>query len=362
MNNNDVKLKPFKITQENLRQGKKTVNATVSYFKAHWIDYLLLVFICLMLGAFDVFILKRSDNFLKPTYWYHAVCRISAYYLAALLGVRIGYPKAKDACEELRRALQKNRRLMILKELDGSLFNDFICRTNLDVKIKAWKTTINLKLTKLQKTVPDFFLLYYNDRKEDYFARFKPKKREKIKGKADAYCHTRADLEVLLTDDYIKNNIDSLNINYYVIKDTDFNSIVENGVGYKYYKTRASVKKNAARTIASSLILTVVITLVMGSVALSLDEALLQSRLLTVFSIIINSILDIGLTLWRFLNGYFDCERIVREEDLRAALDQNELLVLYRREVPEEQIKEYEKEVEIQKQEEEKLKLELEQA
>lgn len=358
----DVKLKPFKIPQENLRQGKKNVDATVSYFKAHWVDYLLLLFVCFALGAFDVFILKRSDNLFQPSYWYHAACRISAYYLAAVLGIRIGYPKAKNACDDLKKALQKNQRLLVLKGIDGKSFNNFVCRTNTTVKIGAWKTFIENKLKKLNKTVPDFFLLYYNDKKEDYFERFKPKKRANIKRKADAYCHKRVDLETLLTDEYIKKNIDSLNINYYVIKDTDFNSIVENGVGYKYYKTRANVKKNASRAIGSSLVFTVVLTLIIGSVSISFDEALLASRIVAIFSIIINAIVDIGLTLWRFLNGYFDCERIVREEDLRAALDQNELLVLYRREVPEELIKEYEKEVELQQKEEEKLKLELEKA
>ena len=44
------------------KQSKKAVSATASYFKAHWLDYLLLFMICFVLGAFDVFILKRSDN------------------------------------------------------------------------------------------------------------------------------------------------------------------------------------------------------------------------------------------------------------------------------------------------------------
>ena len=354
------KIKPMQFTPPAIEKGRKATNATTAYFRAHWVDYLLLVFICFALGAFDIFILKKSDKFMQPSYWYHAACRIGAYILAAVLGVRIGLPKAKDANMELRLALKKNRKLIVLKEIDGSRFNDFICRTNVGVKINAWKALINSRLEKLNKKVPDFYLLYYNDRKDDYFERFKPKSRKKIKAKADIYCKKREDLEELLSDEYIKDNINSLNVNYYIVKDTDFNSIVENGLGYKFYKTRSNVKRNAARAIGSSIIFTIVLTLVAGSFALSIDEALLEARIVTVFTVILNGILDIGLTLWRFLNGYFDCERIVREEDLRSCLDRNELLVLYKREMPQELISEYNKQIEEQQREEDELKKELE--
>ncbi len=354
------KIKPMQFTPPPVAKAKKATNATTAYFRAHWVDYLLLVFICFALGAFDIFILKKSDKFMQPSYWYHAACRIGAYILAAVLGVRIGLPKAKSASAELRIALQKNRKLILLKEIDGSRFNDFICRTNIIVKINAWKALINGRLEKLNKKVPDFFLLYYNDKKEDYFKRFKPKKRDKVKAKADLYCKKRADLEALISDDYIEKNKNSLNVNYYIIKDTDFNLIVENGLGYKFYKTRSNVKRNAARAIGSSIIFTIVLTLVAGSFALSIDEALLEARIVTVFTVILNGILDIGLTLWRFLNGYFDCERIVREEDLRSCLDRNELLVLYKRELPQNLIDDYNREITEQQKEEDLLKKELE--
>lgn len=356
----EPKIKPMQFTPPAVEKARKNTNATTAYFKAHWVDYLLLVFICFMLGAFDIFILKKSDKFLQPSYWYHATCRIGAYILAAVLGVRIGLPKAKTANMELQMALKKNRKLIVLKEIDGALFNDFICRTNVTVKINAWKSLINYRLEKLNKKVPDFYLLYYNDRNDDYFERFKPKSRKKIKVKADVYCKKRKDLEELLSDKYIKDNINSLNVNYYIVKDTDFNSIVENGFGYKFYKTRSNVKRNAAHAIGSSIIFTIILTLVAGSFALSIDEALLEARIVTIFTVILNGILDIGLTLWRFLNGYFDCERIVREEDLRACLDRNELLVLYKREMPQELISEYNKQIEEQQMEEDELKRELE--
>ncbi len=352
----DITGAPIKFTPDKVNKVK---TATTSYFKAHWIDYLLLMGICFILGAFDIFILKRSENFLKLSYWLHSGCRIGAYILAAILGVRIGYPKAKACCEDLTNALRKNKRLMPLKELDGEKFTDFINGINLGVKKNAWKAHINKKLEKLDKKAPDFFPLFYRERKDDYFKRFNKFKAKRLKKKALSYCCKRENLEELLKDDFIDKNILMLNVKFPRVREADFNQIIGNDLGYKTYKTVINVKSNTARAIGSSLIFTVILTLIFGSVALTLDQELAQERLVAIFGIIINALLDIGLTLWRFLNGYFDSERIVREEDLHACLDRNELLVLYKKKLPQELLIEYENEVQAQIAEEAELKKEL---
>lgn len=319
----------------------------VSYFKAHWLDYLLLVGIFFILGAFDVFVLKRSDRFLTAEYWYHSACRISAFILAAILGVRIGYPKAKALCEDLADALRKNKKLVLLKQLDGQRFSKFICETNIEVKKNAWKAHVRKKLKKLERFVPNFFPIYYQDEKRDdeVFTQFSPRRAKWLKSRAQKYCFKREKLEALITDEYIDKNIRTLNIRYPRIKETDFNQIIGHDIGYKTYKTIANVKGNSARAIGSSILFTIVLTLLLGSVKLSFDEEMFADRLVTIFSVIINTLLDIGLTIWRFLNGYLDCPRIVREEDLRACIDRNELLVLYKKDLPQELIDEYEKEL-----------------
>ncbi len=356
---NDITGSPIKFSQDKIGKVK---NATTSYFRAHWIDYLLLFGICFILGAFDIFILQRSDNFLKLSYWLHSGCRIGAYILAAILGVRIGYPKAKACCEDLAYALGKNKRLIKLKELDGERFSDFINGINIDVKKNAWKAKINNKLKKLDKRAPDFFPLFYRDRKDDYFLRFNKFKAKRLKNKALAYCYKRENLEALLKEDFINSNITALNVKFPRVRETDFNQINGNDLGYKYYKTVVRVKSNASRAIGSSLIFTVLLTLVCGSVALTLDQELAQERIVAIFGIIINALIDIGLTLWRFLNGYFDSERIVREEDLHACVDKNELLVMYKKQLPEDLLTEYNNELNAELQEEAEIKKELSKA
>ena len=358
-------MEKFKIPNiDNIKaKGKDLAYKSGAHFKTHWLDYLLLFFILICLGTFDIFILKRSDNFLRPEYWSHAACRIFAYIIAGILGTRLGYPKFKAECEDLRLALEKNRRLLTYKEFDGSLFSEFIDKINMQVKTAAWKLKIRKKLKKLDKKALDIFPLYYNDRKNDYFVRFLPQKPSgrakyfkypkyflqiviynRVIKKAEKYCHKRETLERLIEDEHIKKNIYILNVKYPQVYEHDFERIEATETGYKFYKTSANVSGNAAKRIGTALIFTVIITLIIGLIAIDLDNELLKNRVLGIFTIIINAILDIGLTLWRFVAGYLSCEKIVRQEDLRSVLDQNELLIEYKKTLSSEQINQIERE------------------
>ena len=55
----------------------------------------------------------------------------------------------------------------------------------------------------------------------------------------------------------------------------------------------------------------------------------MQERVLGLISAFINAIVDIGVTLWKFISGINSCEKSVRQEDLRVAVDKNDLLIQY---------------------------------
>ena len=335
---------------------EKTRNATSQatvYFKAHWIDYLLIFFILLVLGTFDIFTLKRSDKFLTIEYWTHAGCRMTAYVFAGILGIRIGYPKAKVANQALWRAIGKNRHLILLKELNDEAFSDFIGQINLETKIAAWKAKITAKLERLNKFSPHVFLIYYKNPKENFFERYRFKKLwEK---RAEKYCYKRKSLETLLTDEYINENINAVKLRFPVVEETHFKQIVGINEKFKTYHTSARVKDNAAKKIGSGILVTALIALISGSVMLSIDESLAAERVLGIVSIVVNALLDVGLTLYKYASARMDCPRIVEQEDLRSVLDQNEILLRFKKTLPPENISEYDKAVEELKQEEKEL-------
>ncbi len=320
---------------------RAAANKATAYFKTHWIDSLLFFFLLFVLGAFDIFVLKQSKNFLSIGYWYHSGCRLIAYLLAGVLGVRVFYPKAKAACGELWSAITKNYRYLPLKELNAVQFTDFIDTINNETKIAAWKVKITEKLTKLNKRSPDVFPLYYKTQKTELFDKFRNKNR--LIARAEKYCQRRKTLENLMTDEYINENIQILNVKYPKIYETDFTQTTGKIGTYKTYYTRASVRKNAAIMIGNGLLVSLIIAVLAGSFELTLDSALAAERIASIFSIIINAIFDIGFTIGKFVSAAVDCPRIVRQEDLRAVLDQNEILLRFKKELSSESIAEYEK-------------------
>lgn len=336
--------------------GKKVTKKTTVHFKTHWLDYLLLFFICFVLGAFDIFVLKQSQRLFKQEYWTHAGCRMAAYVLAGILGIRLGYPKFKAECEDLAIALEKNRKLIIYKEVDGNRFGDFIYDINIRVKKSAWKYQITNRLKKLDKKNPSFFPLWYIDKDEKHFERFKPTEKckfkkvkqwkyNRIKAEAVKYRHNRDTLEKFLTDEYIDKNIHVLDVKYPIVDKNHFARIDCDNLGYEHYKTTADTTGNAAKKILNILLVSSIITLLIGAIAIDLDKQLLEDRVLGIFRIIINAILDIGLTIWQFVKCYLYSEKIVRQEDLRSVLDQNELLTEYKKSLPAELIAQAESEI-----------------
>lgn len=341
-------------TDKAQEKAKNASNQAVAYFQSHWIDNLLVFFILLVLGAFDIFVLERSDKFLTGEYWNHVGCRMAAYVLAGILGVRTGYPKAKNACQELWNAIAKNGHLIILKEQNSVPFGDFIDQINIEIKTAAWKAKINAKLARLDKFSPNWFPLYYKNQKQEYFNKYRVFKKFMIK-RANKYCDKRKTYEALLTDEFINTNIDVISVKFPQVRETDFTQTTNNSFKFKTYHTFANVKTNAARMIGKGIIIAFLIAFLSGSVMFSVDEALAEARAIAIFSIIINAIFDVGITIYKYASARMECPRIVRQEDLRSILDQNEILLRFKKTLSPENISEYDKAVEELKQEEKEL-------
>ncbi len=309
-------------------------NKSLVYLKTHWVDYLIMFFVCLLLGAFDIFVLKKSDNLGDLNYWLHAGARLLAYVLSAILGIRIGYPKAKAICVELFEKIEENSKMI---KLVKSNFGEFINSINLESKQNAWKAKINKKLAKLDKRSPDFFPLFYANFnnaettiQDDCLKRYHSvKKREKMKRKAEEYCVKRATLEKLLTDEFISKNLNSISVNYNVIYKQDFYDVESGNDAFNVYKTRTEVEKSSSRIVVNSLLFSVIMVLLVGSLKLDFDKALFKQRALMIINAVISGIIDICFALGKFVNGFKSCETLVKQEDLRVAVDKNELLVRY---------------------------------
>lgn len=303
----------------------KAVSLIGSHFKSHAIDYVLVCLICLILGLFDAFVLKRSKNIFDENYWYHAICRVSAFTLATILGIRVGYPKAKANNTTLALELKKNKRLL---ELRDNTFDAYIYNVNVEIKKEAWKNKILRKIRRLEKRSHPAFEMFYKTKSEIYFTNYRKRKRKRLLRKANKYVEKRTYLDLYLTEDYINENIDRLNVKYYRIYVMDFEMLGESDES-AYYKTRSAFKKSSSQTVLTSFLITAIVSLILGSIALEFSQELFENKVLGIISMVTNTLFDIAMTLWRYSIGFADGDRIVNQEDLQPCLNRNRLLTKY---------------------------------
>jgi hypothetical protein len=303
----------------------KILTKTVNAFQSHWIDYAILVGICLCLGVFDAFVLKRSEKLFDSDYWIHSATRLCAYVLSMILGMRIRYPQAKSEHKKLNSFLRQNEVLLASKEND---FSDFINVINTNVKIEQWKDKIVSKLAKLERKYPIYAVQYAHTKDEQYLYE-KGKTSKRKKHIAEKYIRKKQECEFLLTDEYINKNVLILNVKSYRIYEHDFYSAYAKTNAVQRYKTRPQMRKNTAMSVSNVLLFSAIITILIGSVTLSFNESFGEELATTIVSTIVNTLIDIGLVLWKFSSGLTASERIVEQEDLVVAVNQNKILKDY---------------------------------
>lgn len=293
----------------------------IGFVRERVIDYLILIIICLLLGVFEIFVIKKSTNLGNPDYWYHAGCRLVAYALAGTLGLRTRYRKIKAGHARLNSLLEENQRLMpnITAE-----FELFIQKINDRIKVAAWRAKINKRLAKLEKSVDVNILRYAADGDERHLTTRKKKRQ------ADAYLKKKENLLYLLSDEYCSKT-EFLTVKSYHIYTHDFGARRGDKEEYEFLKTRTNVGANSAGKIGSLLVGAAIIALLIGSFTLSIDESAAEQMVTRVVSIIVGCAVDVGFTLWKFVEGASSAEKVVEEEDLRVAMDKNRILKEYQK-------------------------------
>lgn len=306
----------------------KTKAMAINNVKSNFINYFLMVCILFILGAFDIFVIKRNDKMFDTEYWYHAISRLGAYGLASILGLRIGYPKAIENNLTLSELLTKNKTLKQEREED---FGDFLDEINVEVKIVHWKSKINNEIRRLEKRAKIGYHEYYKTQNKEVLKSYQCKKiTERKVRKADKYCQLRKELETKQTDEYIKENLNYLNIKSPIIYQADFDCESIHHAGIVEYKTKKTTKQTETKIVSSTLLWSIFFLFLLSCIILDIDEALAEQRAVAIVSMIFNVMIDVCFTLWKFVSAYSASDKVVEQEDLRVAVDQNTLLRKYK--------------------------------
>ena len=260
------------------------------------VNVVLLLVILLAFGCFDFLHLKfHYEYLLDPHYWSSIVLKTVADICAYNIGINM----------IIDEVIKRNRVLGKLKYVYNNLneykqndFPDFIFEYNREQRVLAYKNKMTYKIYKLTKRAKLSDKILYNKNPDS----------------DNKYCKKRKKLEYLRSDEYIKNNIDSLDINYKDIEPAVFDieingaqKIVQNNVTGSIGKGRLI----ASTTAASGIIL---FSIFANSFSLAPNQEEFENQIVAAVNTAVRIATDIGIIIWQFFRGVLSTHGIVSKQ------------------------------------------------
>ena len=270
---------------------------------------LLLILILVVEGCFNFLTFEfKVERLLSLGFWTNVITKVVLLILVKMWVMSIFIDIARNKNVDLGFQRRVNERLLEIKDDKFPKWVENV--ENRDIKIEFYKKKINKKLARLEhKTSSRSRGLYFSDNEE-----------AKAKNK---YCKKRKELEYLISDEYIEQNYQWLDIKVYPqIDSAIFDCPVTNTNIVKKYQLSSKTKTAIFATLLSACFITLVFQTVWNSIELSGNQA---SALVITTSLIMDMIF-IG---WQGLTGISNAFSIVEQQEILPYVNRNRILEKY---------------------------------
>lgn len=190
-----------------------------------------------------------------------------------------------------------------LNNLKDKDFEIFINEYNKECKAKAYKNMINHKIYMLNK----------RSRRKDklMYSSSLISEEDKLKNR---YCVHRMELENLKKDEYVKENIDSLDVRFREIDAAVFE--IELNGSEKVVQNKVTGSINKGRFVASmgALVGVIAAPIVINSFGFQPNKEEFEEGVVAGVNYAIRMASDIGVIIWQFVRGIFSAHKIVSEQ------------------------------------------------
>lgn len=280
------------------------VSSKKQFITKQIINVVLLLIILLVFGCFDfLHLVFHFEYFLNANYWFDVGIKAVADICSYNIGVNFIIDEVIKNNKILAKLKETYEKLNALKEND---FDDFLFEYNRDQKVIAYKNKITHRIYRLNKYAKRADKIEYNRLIKRTDCTWNEVK--------NRYCIKRHQLELLRTDEYIKQNIETLNVNYKDVDSAVF-EIEINGT-QKIIKNQVTGSVSKGRAIASSTTLlgVVVGSMVIRSISLAPNQQEFENQMIEAAHYAMKMASDIAIIIWQFLRGVLGTHNIVSQQ------------------------------------------------
>lgn len=260
----------------------------------------LLLVILLVFGCFDFLHLQFHYEYLiDANYWVNIGVKAVADICAYNIGVNFIIDDVIKRNKTLSNLQVQYERLNELKQED---FSQFIDIYNKEQRIIAYKNYINRKIYTLNK----------HSRRSDRLAysKFVYEEGMVLKG----YTKKRYELEQMKLDEFIKENIDNLEIPYRDVDAAVFEVEINGTEKIIQNKVTGSLTKGRAIASLSTMLGVVAFSIIINPIALAPNKEEFVDGAVAAANYAMSIASDIGIIVWQFTRGILGTHKIVSNQ------------------------------------------------
>ncbi len=293
------------------------VSSKKEFITKNIINGILLIVILLAFGCFDFLHLEFHFEYLAdPNYWVDVLIKAVADICAYNIGINFIIDDVIKRNEQIVILKRHYEKLNSCKQAD---FEEFIPIYNKEQKVLAYKH----KMTRL------IYLLNKVAKRKDKILYNKWLKDNTIDIHKNRYCIKRKELEYLRSDEYIKENIDALDVKYVDVDSSVFEMEIDGSPKVVQNKVVGSVSKGRAVASSSTLLGVVIFSMVFRSIGLSPNKQEFENQMVAAAYYAISIASDIGIIVWQFMRGILGTHRIVSQQVTTPLAERVKILKKY---------------------------------
>ena len=270
---------------------------------------LLLILILIVEGCFNFVTFEFNvEKLANLGFWTNVAFKVVLLVLVKMWVMSIFMDVARNKNKNLDFNKKLNEKLIQTKDDKFPKWVENV--ENKEIKIEFYKKKINKMIAKLEhEATPQDRMLYFNDDEE-------------LKLHSE-YCVERAELEYLLTDEYIEKNYHWLDIKKYPqIDSAVFDCPIGNDNISKKYQLSAKTKTAIFTSLLSASIITIILQAVWNSIEMFKNDL----DLLIIFS---GLLMDFIFIVWQGLTGISSAFTIVEQQEVLPYVNRNRILEKY---------------------------------
>ena len=236
------------------------------------------------------------------SYWGTVGTKVIAGVCSYNIGINMLWDAELKKDKVLNDLIEKYNRLIKYKQIDFEYYVNKVF--NIEEKTKAYISQINRKIYWLNRFSRNKDrLLYSSDLPES-----QPLKQKNL------YCIKRQELEDLKQPEFIKKNIDNIQVRYYEVDPAVFELEIDGSAVIRGVQTKGNANFGRIKASASMVMGMVIVSMFLTAFGLEADKQQFESQMVAFWHYCMKAIEDTAVVLWQFTRGMFQCRKIISQQ------------------------------------------------